>query len=246
MLRNPATQWGNKLDISNGRGMIVKSKLMGVGTLALSAIIACGMAGCSLQPAEQQGPDRQGAEQQSESSPLSLVGAFHPLTGASEPTEYNKGAATEEQIAVAADNATKNEANRDTKTVFVMVEVRPDDQENLAIGSPERLSSGERVSGAELTVDGINTYNDSYSLNRKGYFSLLSDLGYHGGGISDTLYAGTTEPYRAVFLFWIGNNDFENGGTAHLEWGDFGIDFNMSDVREVGSPLEMVNALQEA
>lgn len=204
------------------------------------------MAGCSLQPAEQQGPDRQGAEQQSESSPLSLVGAFHPLTGASEPTEYNKGAATEEQIAVATDNATKNEANGDTKTVFVMVEVRPDDQENLAIGSPEMLSSGERASGAELTVDGINTYNDSYSLNRKGYFSLLSDLGYHDGGNSDTLYAGTTEPYRAVFLFWIGNNDFENGGTAHLEWGDFGIDFNMSDVREVGSPLEMVNALQEA
>ena len=159
------------------------------------------MAGCSLQPAEQQGPDRQGVEQQSESSPLSLVGAFHPLT---------------------------------------------DDQENLAIGSPEMLSSGERVSGAELTVDGINTYNDSYSLNRKGYFSLLSDLGYHDGGNSDTLYAGTTEPYRAVFLFWIGNNDFENGGTAHLEWGDFGIDFNMSDVREVGSPLEMVNALQGA
>ncbi len=174
------------------------------------------------------------------------MGAFHPLTGANEPTEYNKGAATEEQVAVAADNATKNETDSDTKTVFVMVEVCPDDQENLAIGSSKKLSSGGFASGAELTVDGVNTYNDSYGANRKDYFPLLSDLGYHDGGNLDTLYAGTTEPYRAVFLFWIGNNDFESGETAHLEWGDFGIDFNMSDVKEVGSPLEMVNALQGA
>ncbi len=72
----------------------------------------------------------------------------------------------------------------------------------------------------------------------------LEQIGYHDGADSGELLGGSGETYKAVFLFWVSNNDFSNGETARLTWGDYRVDFSMADIREVGSPLDMVSELQ--
>ena len=103
--------------------------------------------------------------------------------------------------------------------------------------------TGGTVSAAELTIDGVNTYDDNYGLNNRDYFETLEQLGYHDGADSGELLGGSGETYGAIFLFWISNNDYNVGETAHLEWGDYSVDFNMSDIQEVDSPLAMLDAL---
>lgn len=171
---------------------------------------------------------------------LNALGAFHPLTGMSEPTEFNSGQATPEEIATGTDNLKNGEQSSDTKTLFVFAEAKADEKKNLEVGASTSLSTGEWASDAKLTVDGTNEYSDNYTLNKRGYFQTLADMGFHDGATSGELYANSPDTYKAVFLFFIGNSDLENGKEAHLKWGDFELDFNLSEVKEVNSPTDMI------
>lgn len=216
-----------------------------IGALAASATLACCLLGCSSQPAEQQEPQEEPAaqEEQEQSSQATLVGAFHPLTGMNEPSEYT---GTPEEIEQARANLVASEADDDEKTIFIALRVAADDRENIDLGVINGNMRGATVSAAELTVDGINSYGDIYGLNTRDYFDTLSRIGYHDGAESGELLGGSGDVYNAIFLFTISNNDYEKGTEAHLEWGDFSIDFSMSDIQEVDSPLAMVETLQNA
>ncbi|MFR8784348.1 hypothetical protein [Slackia sp.] len=215
-----------------------------IGAVAASAALACCLFGCSSQPAGQQ--EQQGdtvAEEEQQANPLSFVGAFHPLTGMSEPTEFN---GTPEQIEEGRANLIAQEGEDDEKVLFVMVRASADERENLNFGIVNGNMRGGIVSAAELTIDDVNTYSDNYGLNSKGYFETLEQLGYHDGAESGELLGGSGETYGAVFVFFISNNDYNVGETAHLEWGDYSVDFNMSDIQEVDSPVAMIDALETA
>lgn len=194
---------------------------------SLGIISALGISACSYTPAQP-------------TLPLTLLGAFHPLTGTSEPTEFNSGLATPEEIVIGTENLKSDEQSSDTKTLFIFAEAKADGKKNLEVGASTPLSTGEWASDAKLTVDGTNEYNDNYTLNKRGYFQTLADMGFHDGATGGELYANSPDTYKAVFLFFVGNNDLENGEKAHLEWGDFELDINLSEVKEVNSPADMI------
>lgn len=215
-----------------------------IGAVAASAALACYLFGCSSQPAGQQ--EQQGdtvAEEEQQANPLSFVGAFHPLTGMSEPTEFN---GTPEQIEEGRANLIAREGENDKKVLFIMVRASADERENLKFGIVNGIMRGGTVSAAKLTIDDVNTYGDNYGVNSRDYFGTLEQLGYHDGADNGELLGGSCDTYGAVFLFFISNNDYNVGETAHLEWGDYSVDFDMADIQEVDSPVAMIDALETA
>ena len=172
---------------------------------------------------------------ESEKSPIALIGAYHPLTGMSDPQDLTSDA---DLLAEAEQNLREGEAGDDTKIIFVLAEVTPDTKKNL------ELHSNRSTTGATLTVDGTNSYNDCYGLNKRDWFELLTQLGFHNGTSSKTLYAGSSENYKQVFLFLVGKNDLENGKTANVKWDDLTLSFEISQIQEVATPRDMVAQLQ--
>lgn len=175
---------------------------------------------------------------ESEKSPITLIGAYHPLTGQYDPQD---SLTDPEKIAYQEQVQRESEAQRDVKTVFILAEVTPDAKINI------KLRHVGNTTGAELTVDKSNTYTDDYGekWNNRKWHTLLTQLGFHTGGGSDTtLYAGSNEAYKQVFMFVIGNNDLKNGETAKIEWGDLTLSFEMSQIQEVATPRDMVAQLQ--
>lgn len=130
-----------------------------------------------------------------------------------------------------------------------MSSIAPDAKENKSVGGGKALSNGsDRVSGAELIIDGTNKYKDNWALNNSSrfktiYTSKLSELGYKDGTLPSTLYGGSDEPYKLVSVFFVSNSDFENGKKATLEFGDYSLDFDMAEIKEVNSPLSMIDEL---
>ena len=173
---------------------------------------------------------------ESEKSPITLIGAYHPLTGMSDPQDLASDA---DLLAEAEQNLREGEAGDDTKVIFVLAEVTPDTKKNI-----ELHTTVDHTTGATLTVDGTNKYNDSYGLNKRDWFELLTQLGFHNGKSSETLYAGSNEAYKQVFMFFIGNNDLKNGKTASVKWDDLTLSFEMSQIQEVATPRDMVAQLQ--
>ena len=173
---------------------------------------------------------------ESEKSPITLIGAYHPLTGMSDPQDLASDA---DLLAEAEQNLREGEAGDDTKVIFVLAEVTPDTKKNI-----ELHTTVDHTTGATLTVDGTNKYNDSYGLNKRDWFELLTQLGFHNGKSSETLYAGSNEAYKQVFMFFIGNNDLKNGKTASVKWDDLTLSFEMSQIQEVATPRDMVARLQ--
>lgn len=206
----------------------MKPLYLRIGVVAAIAALTCCLFGCTLG-------------HQNESA--TFVGAFHPLTGMNEPLEYG---ATSEDVEQARENLLSNEVGSDKKTIFVAVRVYADDEENKIVGIVDGTVKGATVADAELTVDDTNSYHDNYGLNDRGYFETLEQIGYHDGAKSCELLGGSGETYSAIFMFDISNHDFEEGETAHLEWGEYSVDFNMSDIQEVDSPIAMVDALRSA
>ena len=173
---------------------------------------------------------------ESEKSPITLIGAYHPLTGISDPQDLASDA---DLLAEAEQNLREGEAGHDTKDIFVLAEVTPDTKKNI-----ELQTTVHHTTGATLTVDGTNSYDDSYGLNKRDWFELLTQLGFHNGKSSETLYAGSNETYKQVFMFFIGNNDLENGKAASVKWGDLTLSFEISQIQEVATPRDMVAQLQ--
>ena len=173
---------------------------------------------------------------ESEKSPITLIGAYHPLTGISDPQDLASDA---DLLAEAEQNLREGEAGHDTKDIFVLAEVTPDTKKNI-----ELHTTVNHTTGATLTVDGTNSYDDSYGLNKRDWFELLTQLGFHNGKSSETLYAGSNETYKQVFMFFIGNNDLENGKAASVKWGDLTLSFEISQIQEVATPRDMVAQLQ--
>lgn len=225
----------------------MKSMVWRAGVAAFATSLALFMFGCGSQGGGSAEADGEAAQETQEpSNPVSVIGAYHPLTGLTEPTEFNSGLATPEEIEIGTVNAKDSESSDDTKKVFVAVEVQPDEKENIDVGSAVMMTTGEINSGAKLLVDDVNDYLDNYVLNdHRDYFGRLLELGFHDGSHSDTVYAGADEPYKAIFLFFVGNNDYENGETGTIEWGDYTVEFPISDIQEVETPLDMVVALGE-
>ena len=208
--------------------------------LALGGMLSFALPGCSDSTGESSED-----EERADDSPMFLVGAFHSSTGLSEPSEFNNGNATPEEIATGTANLQENEKSANTKTIFVAVEVSADEKENRNVGAANAFSTGELHSAATLTVDDTNEYADCYDLNDtyKVYAATLRDLGYYNGTHTTTLYGGSDDTARAIFAFLIGNNDFESGTDAHLEWGTFSLDFPLSEIVEVESPNDIVEQL---
>lgn len=221
----------------------MKSLFLRIGIVASFMALAFCLFGCSSQPSDEQSQQDGAAEESQRDQSVSLVGAFHTLTGMSEPTEF---VGTAEEIEQVRTDLKTEEANDDEKTIFVAMRVAADDRENKNLGVINGNAGGALVSAGELSIDGINTYSDIYGLNSRDYFDTLEQLGYHDGAKPGELLGGSGETYSAIFLFKISNNDFENGQTAHLQWGDYNVDFNMSDIQEVDNPLAMVDVLQNA
>lgn len=198
--------------------------------IAACVALICCLVGCSSQTQE--------------STNFSVTGAYHALTGNSDPTDFGPGL-SQNEIEQGISNLKEGELNADTKKIFVVAELKADEKENIEVGDPTPLTTGEYVSDAKLIIDDANEYNDNYVLNKsnKGYCEALNDLGYKGGEVTSTLYANS-DPYKVVFLFFVGNNDLENGTTAKLEWGDYQTEFSIADIQEVETPMDMVSALQ--
>lgn len=185
-----------------------------------------------------------GNTQATEENPFTVEGVYHSSTGMDEPENY----AGTPDYDIAKQNEKQNEASADTKHLFVVVNLDADDKENISVTG---VRSGSQVwSGAELKIDDTNEYNDNWSLNNSSkfkeiYVSKLTELGYGDGTNHKTLYGGSDDSYKAIFVFNISNNDFENGEVGHLSWNDYSADFNLSDVKEVESPLVMVEELSQ-
>lgn len=80
---------------------------------------------------------------------------------------------TPEQIEEGRANLIANEEAADEKILFVAVQASADDRENLNFGVVNGNMTGGTVSAAELTIDGVNTYDDNYGLNNRDYFETL-------------------------------------------------------------------------
>ena len=213
----------------------MKPRIIKLGIFAMVAALTLCLAGCGSNG---------GTSQPAKESPFTVEEVYHSLTGTDEP-EYYAGTSDYD---IAKQNEKQNEANADTKHIFVAVNLEADDKENISITG---VRSGSQVwSGAELRIDDANTYNDNWSLNntskfKKIYVSKLDELGYGDGTNHKTLYGGSGDSYKAIFVFDISNNDFENGEVGHLSWNGYSADFNLSDVKEVESPLAMVEELSQ-
>jgi hypothetical protein len=217
--------------------LISRRSFLAAAGLGATSILATG---CIKITAEEPSDGGETSSDQEKPSPISLIGAYHPLTGMSDPQDFSGDATT---IATAEQNLRESETGSNTKCVFVLAEVTPDDKENLKLQS-ESTVGGSHISGAKLIVDDTNDYLDSYAGNKKDWFELLTELGYHNGKTSETLYAGSEETYKEAFMFFVGNNDLENGQAARITWGDLSLDFEMSQIQEVATPREMVARLQ--
>lgn len=173
---------------------------------------------------------------QEEVNPIQIDGIYHTLTGINEPTAFSYD----------AKNALIDaEEKADKKVLYVAVSVTPDERENIHVGSKNGNLSGGTVSDAKLVIDDINEYGDDFGLNKSGisgktYYPQLLELGYHDGSDQDELLGGSEEPYRAIFLFFLSNADFEKGEVGYFTWGDFSTEIDMSTIKTVDTPLDMV------
>lgn len=188
-----------------------------------------------------------GGSQPAKDNPLSIEGVYHPLTGTDEPAYF--AGTTDYDTAVA--NEKKSEAESDTKKLFVVINLDAPDKENITVAKGQRIGAGDIASTAKLSVDGTNEYKDNWALNNNSkfkqvYVSELKNLGYGDGTDNVTLYGGSGDTYKAVFVFSVSNNDLENGEVGHLSWDGYDVEFNMTDVKEVESPLAMVEELSSA
>lgn len=100
------------------------------------------------------------ATEQEEQGHVSLVAAYHPLTGWFNASELSSD---QNEVAKGIENAKEGESSNDTKVMFMMVRVDPDDSKNLEW--PLNCQ-------ATLTVDGENKYYDNYGLNKGQYEGL--------------------------------------------------------------------------
>ena len=228
-------------------------RLVGVAVAGLS--LTCCLFGCSSQspnvaassdqPAkqEQETQSEQEVEQKGETQPIPLysIRAFHCQTGMSEPSEYMGTPAELEQ---AKARLVENEANSDDKIIFVAAEVVADDQEDIKVGAVNDSMIGATTSAGELTIDGENSYSDIHGLNSKDCFDVLELLEFHDGADNDILKAGSGDSYCVIIIFSISSEDYEQGSEAHLQWGDFSVDFPMSDIVEVDTPKTMTEKLE--
>lgn len=206
---------------------------------AVGGVTMLGLSACSTGASSSNKSGASSSNKSDDKNPFSLVGAFHPATGMTQPS------GTKEQVQKGMANLTQSESANDKKTIFVFAKVVPDDKKNLKVGIIKGNMRGGTVSAATLTVDKTNEYGDNYGLNRRDYFETLTQLGYHDGASGNELMAGSDSDYRVVFIFFVGKNDLEKGKSAQLEWGDFSLSFDMKDVRSVESPNNMIAELQK-
>ena len=199
--------------------------------------------GCSIT-VESKSSSESPSSNESEKSPITLIGAYHPLTGINEPQGDSSDA---DSVAEEEQRLREYEANNDTKHIFVLVEVTPDAKKNIELSS-----------WVELSVDKTNSYEDWYgkisnalkSPNARKidqeWHDSLTQLGFSDGTSTSTktLYAGSSETYKRTFLFSVGKNDLENGKTANIEWGTLTLNFDMSQIQDVATPKAMVAQLQ--
>ena len=218
--------------------LVSRRRFIAFAGLGAASVLITGCLKITVE--ESSGSDAGTSSDQEKPSPMSLIGAYHPLTGMSDPQDFSDDIDT---IATAEQNLRESKASSNTKCIFVLAEVTPDGKENLKLQS-EGTVGGSHISGAKLAVDETNDYLDSYAGNKKDWFELLTELGFHNGKTSETLYAGQEETYKEAFMFFVGNNDLENGQAARITWGDLTLDFDMSQIQEVATPREMVARLQ--
>lgn len=177
-----------------------------------------------------------------EASPLEIVGVFHPSTGMYDPETF-----TGADYDTIVSRLTDSELEDDKKTVFVAINMKADGEDNTEI--PIQVDGvGNRVSGADLIV-GNNKYDDTWAYNQggsqKGFAEKLSEIGYADGAGGVTLYGGSDDSYKAIFMFFISNHDYKSGGTARLTWNGMEADVNLASMVEVATPSDIVTKLSE-
>lgn len=219
-----------------------KNKLWTLALVLFLMAVALCFAGCSSGGSG----STSNSEVEQKDDGFSIVAVYHPQTGMSEPAGYASIGTTDYNTALK--NLKSGEEESDFKHIFVAIEIEPDERQNIDIPSGKALGTGDSVSGATLTIDDLNEYDDNWALNntsttRKVYNSQLMKLGYTDGTTPTTLYGGASEPYRAIFVFDISTADLEKGEVGYLKWHDYSAKFNMADIQTVEKPLDMVDEL---
>ena len=199
----------------------------------LSAVVftmACFPAGC-------------GGGQQDHSDLVSFDGAYSYDAGYFDVEE--NGITVEDFVRV---NPGVNETDH---VVYVFATIKADDTETLeapvyrkdkyGIAGPKvkfTASDGSISSGQDYY--NANNYNgklDKY-FNPVGYYSA-----YPGWNGSDVLAAGSGRQAHVVFAFQVPNDIINNGGTIEIQYGDFPIVFDGTQIQSASTLREIASSL---
>lgn len=217
----------------NRGGLISRRAFASIGCALLLGLTGCGNTASD---------GRSVTSEETAPKLLEVTGVFHPSTGKDDPAAYS-GIDYDTIYQRLADS----EKSDSKKTLFVAVKLNADANDNIEI--PIRVDGARnRISGAELTIDS-NTYKDNWSYNKggsqEGIATELGEAGYTDGTGGVTLSGGSDDSYKAIFMFWISNKDYESGGTAHLTWNDYETDVDLSSMQEVTTAHDIAAALSE-
>ena len=194
-------------------GVHIKFLAIALVLLMAFTFVGCNKGTDTSKQAEEETEQEETQEDAQEEAEFFIEGAYHPQTGASEPTELFPD----------PDNINPAELNTATQNLI----------------ESEDGVKGDGVGYASMCRDNCPLNYDE----NDGYWGDLYSLGYLD---TETAYTDCArgETCYIVMEFMVDAELLASDAEATLTWGDISVDFNLSAVQEVDTPLDMISDLQ--
>lgn len=141
--------------------------------------------------------------------------------------------------------------NDDNHVVYAFITIRAD--ESQALKAPKYEKDKYGIAGPKVKCTDSNgnstMFQDLYNANNtKGKFDkYFNPVGYYsaypGWHGSDTLAAGSGKSVHVVFAIQVPNKVLDGGGQVEIQYGDFPVTFDASEIVPAYTLSEMANRL---
>lgn len=224
-------------------GVHIKFLAIALVLLMAFTFVGCNKGTDTSKQAEEETEQEETQEDAQEEAEFFIEGAYHPQTGAFEPTELfpDPDNINPAELNTATQNLIESEESGDERNVFIMVSLSGDDVIDFGNvrGSASLGVKGDGVGYASMCRDSCPLNYDE----NDGYWGDLYSLGYLD---TETAYTDCArgETCYIVMEFMVDAELLASDAEATLTWGDISVDFNLSAVQEVDTPLDMISDLQ--